>query len=202
MKQALMVILLTFFVTTCYAQWRLELPENYPRQKQQTKKAVQQKQATPWFDKSKLTFGGQLGAHFGDYTLINIAPQVGYNFSQYFNAGLGFTYTHWNEKYYLNSEKYKEINNFFGFNVYGRFYPISNIVLMVQPEINRVWQKIKDDNRDTTIEKDETFVPACVVGAGLRLGPISAMLQYDVVQHDKTPYGRNIFYSMGYTFNF
>ncbi len=36
------------------------------------------------FDKSKLFFGGNLGASFGDYTLANISPQVGYRFNDLF----------------------------------------------------------------------------------------------------------------------
>jgi hypothetical protein len=41
------------------------------------------------FDKSRMFFGGYLGLSFSSYgTSINITPQVGYNFNQYFAAGI------------------------------------------------------------------------------------------------------------------
>ena len=38
------------------------------------------------FDPQKLFFGGYIGLSFGDYTLVNVSPQVGYQFNQYFAA--------------------------------------------------------------------------------------------------------------------
>jgi len=203
-KLLLAILLLLSSVTFVQAQWRLELPEGQanPLSNNKKKTVVQKTQAKPWFDKNKLTFGGGVGMQFGDYTLINVAPQVGYNFSKIFNAGLGFTYTYWKDSYYSNSDKIKQTNNYFGFNLYGRIYPIENIVIMVQPEINRLWRNVKNDRNDEKIYSDEKFVPACLVGAGLRLGPVTAMIQYDLIQNDNTPYGDNIFYSIGYTFGF
>jgi len=149
------------------------------------------------FQVSRLTFGGGLGVQFGDYTLVNIAPQVGYDFNKYLNAGAGFTYTYFNDKY----DGWKQTNNYLGFNVYGKVYPIPYIVLLVQPEINRMWQTIENRaNRNKT--KKEEFVPVFLVGGGVRLGPITAMIQYDVAQDDNSPYGNRLFYSLGYTFSF
>ena len=33
------------------------------------------------FDKSKLFFGGNLGLAFGTYTIVNVSPLVGYQFT-------------------------------------------------------------------------------------------------------------------------
>jgi len=196
MKKFLLVAFFTGITIATYAQWRLELPES--QQTQQAPKTIK-KQSKSGFDVRNLTFGGGIGLQFGDYTLVNIAPQVGYNFSKMFNAGLGLTYTYWKDSYYERSVKYKETNSYFGFNVYGKFYPIDYIVIMAQPEINRMWQTVKYGNEKYSKNK---FVPAVLVGAGLRLGPMTAMIQYDVVQDDYSPYGNNIFYSVGYTFSF
>ena len=197
-KYLSLILVLTGLTINCYAQWSLDLPEK-KQQQPQTQQKVIKPRSKSGFDASKLTFGGGIGLQFGDYTLVNIAPQVGYDFSKMFNAGVGLTYTYWKDSYYDRSIRYKESSSYFGFNVYGRFYPIDYIVLMAQPEINRMWRTVKYGNEKSSESK---FVPAVLVGAGLRLGPVTAMIQYDVVQDDNTPYGDNIFYSVGYTFSF
>lgn len=197
MKRIILFITLISTAFICNAQFHYEIPQNQRKEQ----KVVTQTKSGSSFDIRKLTIGGGLGLQFGDYTLINIAPQVGYSFSKYLNAGVGFTYTYWKDDYYSGNIKFKDKSSYFGFNLYGKFYPIENIVLMVQPEINRVWQTVENTSSKEKL-KEEKFVPVCLLGGGLRLGPVTAMIQYDVVQNDRTPYGDNIFYSLGYTFNF
>lgn len=148
---------------------------------------------------SRWTFGGGLGLHFGDYTLINISPQVGYNFTQYMNLGVGINYSHYNEKY--DNRQYKYSNNYLGLNISGKFYPLPFTVFMVQPEINRMWQQVKYRGSSSQTETDKV-VPVFLIGAGLRFGAVTAMLQYDLAQSKYSPYGDNLFYSVGYTFSF
>lgn len=151
------------------------------------------------FDASRVTLGGGLGLQFGDYTVVNIAPQVGYNVSSYLNAGAGFTYSYYSRKY--DHSSLKQSSNYLGFNLYGLIYPIPYVVLKVQPEVNRMWQT--NEERTTGYkETTEEFMFVCLVGGGLRLGPVTAMLQYDVVQNEYSPYGNKLFYSVGYTFSF
>lgn len=151
------------------------------------------------FSARNLTFGGGLGLQFGDYTLVNFAPQVGYNFNRYMNLGAGINYTYFSEKF--DHKTFKETNHYLGMNVYARIYPIQYIVLAVQPEVNRMWKSVKNLR---TGDKSNTndVIPTCLVGAGIRMGPVTAMLQYDLVQNDNSPYGTRIFYSVGYTFGF
>lgn len=151
------------------------------------------------FDKSKLVFGGSFGLQFGDYTVINISPQVGYAFSKYFTAGVGIGYTYYKDKYNDGLYNYNEKSSYATFNFYGDFHPIEFIVLSVQPEISRRWLSV-----DSPIEKynDSDFVPSFLVGGGLCLGGMTARILYDVVQDDNSPYGNNIFYSVGYSFRF
>ncbi len=153
------------------------------------------------FDPAKLTLGGGFGLQFGSYTLVNVAPQVGYDFSNKFNAGVGLSYTYAKDSYRDYGVKWKDQSHYAGFNIYARVYPIANIVLMIQPDIHRVWNTLENTS---TGEKHTTekMVPAFLVGGGLRLGSLIAMIQYDVVQDDYSPYGRNIFYSVGYSWNF
>ncbi|MDH6309966.1 hypothetical protein M2451_002856 [Dysgonomonas sp. PFB1-18] len=148
------------------------------------------------FDASKLTFGGNLSLQFGDYTVVGISPQVGYDFNKYFTAGAGLGYTYYKDKYY----DYKWNASYLSFDLFGRVYPIEYIVLGIQPEISRMWQTI--DYYGAGKVSESKFVPSFLVGAGLRFQGMIAMIQYDVVQDKHSPYGNNIFYSVGYTFRF
>lgn len=148
------------------------------------------------FDKSKLSFGGGIGLQFGDYTVINISPQVGYDFSKYFTAGVGMGYTYYKDKGY----GYKWNNSYLSLDLFARFYPVEFIVIGIQPEMSRMWKNIKYS--DGTKYNETKFVPSFLVGGGFRLGNMIAMLQYDVVQDKNSPYGDGLFYTIGYTFKF
>lgn len=154
--------------------------------------------ANAQFNWRRVTVSGGLGLQFGDYTLINIAPQIGYDLTDYLNMGVGINYSHFSEK--INRSSYKLSNNYLGMNAYVKLYPLPFIVLMAQPEINRMWMTIKYDN-GTKIEETK-MVPTCLVGGGLRIGAMTAMIQYDLAQNSRSPYGSKLFYSVGYTFNF
>lgn len=147
------------------------------------------------FDVSKLSLGGNLGVQLGDYTMINIAPQLGYDIIPQLTlgAGLGYTYLKDDDRYY----DYK--NSYLSFNIFARYYPIEYVVLSVQPEISRLWSTIEGRGIKYS---DNKFVPTLVVGGGLRYQNIIAMIQYDVIQNDNSPYGDTIFYTVGYCFNF
>lgn len=150
------------------------------------------------FDPSKLSVGGNFSLQFGDYTVVGISPQIGYDFTKYLTAGAGFGYTYFKDKHY--DYKYKWNNSYLSFDVFGRFYPVEYLVISVQPEMSRMWQNIKyNDGMEFSESK---FVPSFLIGGGVRLGGMMAMIQYDVVQDKNSPYGDNIFYSVGYTFRF
>ncbi|MCL2597302.1 MAG: hypothetical protein FWD66_06540 [Paludibacter sp.] len=145
-----------------------------------------------WFDKSKITFGGALGASFGNnYTSVLIAPQIGYNFTKYFNAGFGLQYAYYGEK----SGSVSNSMNYFGMNVYGRATIANYFMVLMQPEVNRVWWSNKNSGNNGT-----EFVPALLVGAGVRISNVFMMLEYDVVQNEYSPYGQTIFYAVGVVF--
>lgn len=148
------------------------------------------------FDASRLSVGGNFSLQFGDYTVVGVSPQVGYDFSKYFTAGAGFGYTYLKDKHY----DYKWSNSYLSFDVFGRIYPVEYLVIGIQPEISRMWQNIKYN--DGAKFSESKFVPSFLVGGGVRLGGMIAMIQYDVVQDKNSPYGDNIFYSVGYTFRF
>ena len=44
------------------------------------------------FQKDRLFVGGNFGLTFGNYTLINVSPQIGYRFTQHLAAGVGLNF--------------------------------------------------------------------------------------------------------------
>lgn len=148
------------------------------------------------FDASKLSFGGGIGLQFGNYTVINVSPQVGYDFSKYITAGMGLGYTYYSDKGY----GYKWNNSYLSFDLFARFYPVEFLVIGIQPEISRMWKNIKYNDGEKYNETK--FVPSFLVGGGVRLGSMIAMLQYDIVRDNNSPYGDGLFYTIGYTFKF
>jgi hypothetical protein len=160
------------------------------------------------FDKSRLFFGGNFGANFGDYTIINVSPQLGYRFSNFFSAGAGVNFIYSSIKYrdYNNDPEYRAAYGVTGLNVFGRVYPIQQVLLQAQPELNYTWGKYKYYNGAPDYKLDKEFVPSLLVGAGAAIpsgrGAFMAMLQYDVLQKDRSPYGKRPFLSFGYSMGF
>jgi len=160
------------------------------------------------FDPSRLFFGGSFGVSFGDYTFINVSPQAGYRFNQYLAAGTGinFIYSSYKYRYTNGQEYYSDQFGYAGLNIFGRVYPIQFIFLQVQPEYNYSWGKRKYEDPPLPDEKlDGKFVPSLLLGAGAAIptgarGAFIVSAQYDVLQNERTPYGSNVFFSIGYNF--
>jgi hypothetical protein len=165
-------------------------------------------EAPKGFDKSRLFFGGNFGASFGDYTLVNVSPQLGYRFSNFFAAGAGvnFIYSSYKQRDLYNDPIYRDNYGVSGLNIFGRVYPINVVMLQVQPEINYTWGKRKyfDGLPDSKLENK--FVPSVLLGAGAAIptgpGAFMVMMQYDVLQNVRSPYGTRPFLSFGYNMGF
>lgn len=80
----------------------------------------------------KWTLGGSCGVSFGDYTSIDVSPQVGYCWNEFFSAGGGVNYN-----YHHSSNHYDM--NYLGVNVFGRVNPVRYIALQIQPELKGSW---------------------------------------------------------------
>lgn len=152
------------------------------------------------FKKENLFFGGNFGLAFGSsYTLVNISPQVGYRFNRYVAAGTGVNFIYSSSKFF----GYRENYGVAGLNIFGRLYPIEQAFVQLQPEANYTWGKQKYENGpEATL--DGKFVPSLLAGAGVAIpvgrGAMLVMVQYDVLQQDRSPYGSNAFVSVGFNF--
>lgn len=160
------------------------------------------------FDPSRLVFGGVIGASFGDMTFIQVSPQVGYAFNQYLTAGGGINFIFSSQKFRNLSGDvlYKHEYGFAGLNVFARAFPVRFLMVSAQPELNYNWGKIKFSTPNTPDAKvDGSFVPSLLLGAGIVIpsggrGGLMISMQYDVLQHERSPYGSNAFINFGYTF--
>lgn len=159
------------------------------------------------FDPSRLVFGGNLGASFGDYTFVNVSPQVGYMFSNMFTAGAGINYVHSSYKTRYSNEEITESYNYAGINLFGRVFPTNFLFASLQPEINYSWGKIKfENNTQPDIEQDAEWIPTILVGAGVMMGGrggrggLMLSIQYDLAQNPRSPYGTSPFIGMGFSF--
>ncbi|HSC53458.1 MAG TPA: hypothetical protein VLC98_07560 [Phnomibacter sp.] len=160
------------------------------------------------FDPSRLVFGGNIGATFGDYTFIQVSPQVGYAFNQYFTAGAGINFVFSSEKYrdYNGNELYKYEYGYAGLNLFARAFPVRFLMVSAQPEVNYNWGRIKYNLPNTPDQKlDDIFIPSLLLGAGVVIpaggkGGMMVSIQYDVIQHERSPYGTNAFINFGFTF--
>lgn len=112
---------------------------------------------------------------FGGYTTVDISPQVGYNFTNNFNAGAGISYSYFKDSWNtVGGESFKEKRTYFGVNVYGRYTALNFLVLSLQPEIKRMNRKVTPSDIN-----ESKIVPGVLVGASLRLGPVYAGVFYD-----------------------
>ncbi|HVG14715.1 MAG TPA: hypothetical protein VM935_07135, partial [Chitinophagaceae bacterium] len=161
------------------------------------------------FQKENLFVGGNFGLTFGNFTLINVSPQIGYRFNRYLAAGTGLNlqYISIKEKYTDGSLYSKTSQGVTGLNVFGRVYPIRQFMLQVQPEANYVFGKqiFYDSDPRQEYNLNSEIVPSLLMGGGLVLpsgrGAFIASVFYDVLQKENSPYGNrpilNFTYNIG-----
>jgi hypothetical protein len=156
------------------------------------------------FQKEKLFVGGNFGLSFGDYTLINVSPQVGYRFSNFFAAGLGLNAQYVSEKFDYLNPPYKLSQGVVGLNVFGRVYPIDQIFIQAQPEANYIFGNIKflDGRSPSTTKSNAQIIPSLLTGGGVALpsgrGAFIISVFYDLLQRPGAPYGNKPIYNFGY----
>jgi hypothetical protein len=162
------------------------------------------------FDRNKLFFGGYFAMSFGNSTFVNISPQVGYRFNRYLAAGTGINaqYSSFRTNYSDGSST-REDYGVVGLNIFGRVYPIQQILVQLQPELNYTWGTYKvrvPGIPESKSQLDGKFIPSLLAGAGAAIpagrGSFLIVAQYDVLQNARTPYGNHIFFSFGFNTGF
>ncbi|HNO71766.1 MAG TPA: hypothetical protein PKO16_08355 [Bacteroidia bacterium] len=69
----------------------------------------------PFLSWDRVYIGGGLGLQFGNITLVNISPDIGYRITKRYSAGVGLRYIYFSDKYYNYTQ------NIYGGSVFNRF---------------------------------------------------------------------------------
>lgn len=174
-----------------------------------------EEEAPKKFDRSRLFVGGNFGLSFGNFTFINISPQLGYRFNDFFAAGIGINGQFSQQKYRSGGTTlYKDRYGVAGMNLFGRFYPIQQGFIQLQPEMNYIWgSRIDYTPQEVKSSLNGKILPSLLAGAGAylpagRAGGFIIMAQYDLLNksdfypNPSTPYGKNIFMTIGFNAGF
>lgn len=141
----------------------------------------------------RIFFGGNLGAQFGTYTVVEVSPLVGYHITDRLAAGIGATYI------YLNVKDFDYETNIFGGKVFTEYAIIENVVAHAEYEVLNF-----EAFDDFTDEKKRVNVGSLLVGGGYRqrLGGnsfITLMILYNLTETRYTPY-ENPIIRIGFAF--
>ncbi len=157
------------------------------------------------FSRENMFVGGNFGLSIGNFTLINLSPQVGFRLNEYFAVGAGINgiYSSFRNRFSDPSFDYKEVYGVVGANIFGRVSPIDNVILQLQPEMNYTWGRIEYADNRGNVQLQGQMVPSLIGGAGIALpaggrGRMLMMLQYDILQHERSPYSNRPFFNIGY----
>ncbi len=149
--------------------------------------------------KDKRFAGGSLGLSFGNYTLINVSPQIGYRFNKYLSSGVGFNLTYASQKGRDNyGNNYKTTQGVTGLNLFARFYPTQKFLIQIQPEANYIFGNVKyyQPPPEVKYKLDAEIVPSFLAGGGLVVpagnGALITTIMYDVLQKPDSPYGTSL----------
>lgn len=200
-KYPILILTMLSFVTIAVAQYT---PTPLQQQAAPPPPPSNQEEPKKGFDPSRLVFGGMLGASFGNYTFVNVSPQVGYMFNQYITAGAGISYLY-NSYTYSNGDK--ENYNFAGLNLFARVFPVRFLYISAQPEMNYSWGKYKFGSYTNAPDYSlgSEWVPAVLVGGGVVLSPngrggMLVGIQYDLIQNSRSPYGTKPYLNISFAF--
>lgn len=99
----------------------------------------------------KFVYGGGLGLNFGNVTLINLAPSLGYRVSERFLPGISATYS------YYHDSKLDISSTIYGGSLFSRYYLLPQLFAHGEYEVL---------NGDWLIGRDRFNVNSLFVGAG------------------------------------
>jgi hypothetical protein len=114
--------------------------------------------------KDRLFYGGSLGLQFGNLTLIDVSPMIGYKITPKVGVGVSPTYKYYGYKYNYGGYSINEKANIFGGSIFGRVIIYQNF--FAHAEYEYLTYKMKDEQYSADAVKKD--FQSLLVGAGYR----------------------------------
>ena len=155
----------------------------------------QEKPNSPFW--SKVYLGGNVGAQFGNVTMVNLSPIVGYRITPKISAGFGVTYQ------YYSIRTYNYSTHIYGGRIFARYQPLSFLFLHAEAEALN-WNCPRQEPWGFTTER--LWSPGLLAGGGLTqsLGQggssIYIMALYNFLYNSCSPYGSPFVFRIGANF--
>ena len=150
----------------------------------------------------RLVYGGGFGLQFGNVTLVDLSPTIGYRLTDQLTLGTGISFKYNHIKDYTldqNSGRWYDYkSNIYGGSVWGRYYLLQNIFAHAEIE------QLKIDYNYTSVSstlptnvKNGVDVTSVLVGGGYRqpLGGhvfFNILILFNLNETDFTPYNNPI----------
>ena len=156
------------------------------------------------FNKENIFAGGNIGVLLGNYTFVNVSPQVGYHFGKFLEAGAGINLQYVSQKYFdqNGNDFYKESYYVYGGNVFARVFPVRPVYLQIQPEYNWLNARLKYYDNNYPVQKYKAHAPSLLMGIGGSFEGVLVSVMYDVLQKPGSPYSNKPFLSIGFGYGF
>ena len=134
--------------------------------------------------KERLYIGGNLGLLFGDITIIDLSPVIGYRFTERFSAGPGLIYQYFNFRGVGFSN--------YGGKIFSRYLISENLFAHSEYEYLNI-ELLRYDAGGKIVDMSRIDVKSFFIGGGYiqRIGNrafISVMLLYNLIFNPYSPY--------------
>lgn len=165
-------------------------------QKKETAPATpQEKPKSPFWE--RVFLGGNLGAQFGNVTMVNVSPIVGYRITPKISAGVGVTYQ------YYSIKTYNYETHIYGGRIFARYQPLSFLFLHAEAEALN-WNCPRNEPTGFTTER--LWSPGLLAGGGFTQpiggggSSIYIMGLYNFLYNSCSPYGSPFVLRIGANF--
>lgn len=134
----------------------------------------------------KVFFGGSIGLQFGDVTMIDLSPQVGYYVTKSLAIGMGFSYKYFKDTRYITDFS----TSIYGGNAFSRLFLFGDLYAHAELEALNI-EEFNPDLQE--FNENRIWVYGVLVGGGFRrrIGQKAAInleILYNLNHTRNTPY--------------
>lgn len=160
MKQFFFSLSLLFFSSLVFAQVDYVRPATKPANQEKSEDTKEQDVSEMKF-KDRLTYGGNFGLNFGDVTMVDISPMLGYRTTNRWVNGVGITYQYFEDRRFSPSFKTSIVG--------GRAF--SRYLVYKSAFVHGEYELLKFNILNRNLEQNPShWYPALFVGAGVFQG--------------------------------